>query len=45
MDEHLTNIRLKEIFKAGELDEKATAEDFSVVQKEGSREVNRTITF
>jgi hypothetical protein len=36
--------RLKNIYKDKELDESATAEDFSVVQMEGSREVTRTIT-
>lgn len=39
------SLHLKNIYTEHELDEKATAEDFSVVQKEGSREVNRTIVF
>ncbi|MBN1848580.1 MAG: virulence RhuM family protein [Deltaproteobacteria bacterium] len=38
------SLHLKNIYKDKELDESATAEDFSVVQMEGSREVTRTIT-
>ncbi|MBI4976850.1 MAG: virulence RhuM family protein [Spirochaetes bacterium] len=38
------SLHLKNIYDEGELDRKATAEDFSVVQKEGSREVTRTVT-
>jgi hypothetical protein len=34
----------KNIFKEGELGEEATAEDFSVVQKESKRQVERVIT-
>ena len=37
---HLTNI-----FSEGELTSEATTEDFSVVQKEGIRNVKRTLTF
>ncbi len=36
-------LHLKNIYSTGELDEKATTKDFLVVQKEGSREVNRSI--
>jgi len=36
-------LHLKNIFETRELDEKATSEDFSVVQKEGKREVSRDI--
>ena len=36
-------LHLKNIYAEEELSEKATAEDFSVVQKEGSREVQRNI--
>jgi hypothetical protein len=36
-------LHLKNIYQSLELSEKATTEDFSVVQKEGDREVNRTI--
>lgn len=39
------SLHLKNIYKEEELDEKATTEDFSVVQKEGEREVERTLTF
>jgi hypothetical protein len=35
---------LKNIYREQELDEAATAEDFSVVQTEGNRDVTRTIT-
>jgi len=37
------SLHLKNIHKEGELDEKATAEDFSVVQTEGERRVTRTV--
>lgn len=37
-------MHLKNIYKEKELDENATAEEFSVVQKEGNREVTRTLT-
>ncbi|MDA3898556.1 MAG: hypothetical protein PF482_20645 [Desulfobacteraceae bacterium] len=33
------SLHLKNIYKDRELDESATAEDFSVVQREGSREI------
>jgi hypothetical protein len=36
-------LHLKNIYAEGELDEIPTAEDFSVVQQEGSREVCRTV--
>jgi hypothetical protein len=36
-------LHLKNIYGSKELDELATTEDFSVVQVEGSRSVNRTI--
>jgi len=35
---------LKNIYQEKELDARETAEDFSVVQKEGNREVSRTVT-
>ena len=38
-------IHLKNIYKEGELGEKATCKDFLQVQKEGSREVNRKQKF
>jgi len=37
------NIHLKNIFKEGELNEKATIKDFLIVRLEGKREVNRNI--
>ena len=37
------SLHLKNIYKEKELDESATAEDFSVVQMEGSRKVSRTV--
>jgi hypothetical protein len=36
---------LKNIYQDGELQESATAEDFSVVQNEGSRQVSRNLKF
>ncbi|PCI24486.1 hypothetical protein COB57_04785 [Candidatus Peregrinibacteria bacterium] len=36
-------VHLKNIFEIGELQENATAEDFSVVRQEGAREVSREI--
>jgi hypothetical protein len=38
-------LHLKNIYKEEELTESATTEDFSVVQKEGNRQVNRTLKF
>lgn len=39
------SLHLKNIYKEKELDQGSTAEDFSVVQKEGYREVSRRLTF
>lgn len=39
------NYHLKEIFKSGELGEKATIRNFRTVQKEGDREVSRDLEF
>ena len=39
------SLHLKNIYQDGELQESGTAEDFSVVQTEGSRQVSRTIKF
>ena len=39
------SLHLKNIYKEKELDQNSTTEDFSVVQKEGDREVLRTLTF
>ncbi len=39
------SLHLKNIFKEQELDKNSTTEDFSVVQKEGERQVKRTQTF
>ena len=39
------SLHLKNIYSEGELSEKATAEDFSVVQQEGTRNVTRHIRF
>lgn len=38
-------LHLKNIYETAELSEKATFEDFSVVQKEGNREVSRRIKY
>ncbi len=39
------SLHLKNIYSEGELDERATTEDFSVVQNEGARQVKRTVRF
>ncbi len=39
------SLHLKNIYKEKELDQSSTTEDFSVVQKEGNREVSRRLTF
>lgn len=39
------SLHLKNIYQDGELQETATAEDFSVVQNEGSRQVSRNLKF
>lgn len=39
------SLHLKKIYSEGELAKEATTEDFSVVQKEGNREVRRKVTF
>jgi len=39
------SLHLKNIYSEGELIKEATTEDFSVVQKEGNREVRRNVTF
>lgn len=39
------SLHLKNIYQSGELAEEATAEDFSVVQKEGRRNVIRRTKF
>ena len=38
-------LHLKNIYESGELKEEATAEEISVVRREGSRDVNRSIQF
>lgn len=42
-DSDTIGLHLRNIFQTGELEEEATTENFSVVQKEGSRSVKRTI--
>lgn len=39
------SLHLKNIFKENEADKKSTVEDFSVVQNEGGRQINRLVTF
>lgn len=39
------SLHLKNIYEEWELNKKATVEDFSIVQKEGNREVSRKIDF
>ena len=43
-DSDTIGLHLKNIYSSNELNKTATTEDFSVVQKEGNRKVNRTIT-
>lgn len=45
VESHTITYHLKEIFKSKELDDRATARKFRVVQKEGDRKVNRNIDF
>jgi len=42
-DSDTIGFHLRNIYKSGELIEKATTEKYSVVQKEGNRNVKRTI--
>ena len=44
-DSDTIGLHLKNIFKEGEIEEKSTTEHFSVVQKEGKRNVKRNIKF
>ncbi|MDP2058698.1 MAG: virulence protein RhuM/Fic/DOC family protein [Flavobacteriaceae bacterium] len=44
-DSDTISLHLKNIFKSGELEEKTTTEDFSLVQKEGERLVKRKVKF
>jgi hypothetical protein len=39
------SLHLRNIYQENEIDQKATTEEFSVVQKEGVREVSRKVTF
>lgn len=45
VESHTITHHLKEIFTTGELEEQATTRNFRVVQKEGSRDVTRNISF
>jgi prophage maintenance system killer protein len=42
-DSDTIGLHLKNIYAEGELDERATTEDYSVVQKEGKRQVSRRV--
>lgn len=44
-DSDTIGLHIKNIYKSGELEEKATTEKYSVVQKEGNRNVKRSIKF
>src|SRR5690554_1754430 len=44
-DSDTIGLHLRNIFKTNELDKNSTTEKYSVVQKEGKRNVNRKITF
>ncbi|OIO38329.1 MAG: hydroxyacid dehydrogenase [Candidatus Omnitrophica bacterium CG1_02_49_16] len=39
------NIHIKNIFNEGELDRRATIKDFLIVQKEGARDISRSVEF
>ncbi len=39
------SLHLKNIYETGELDKRSTAEEISVVRREGNRDVNRTLQF
>lgn len=45
VEANTANYHIKEIYKSGELEELATTRKFRVVQKEGSRDVSRDVTF
>ncbi|MBL7727335.1 MAG: virulence RhuM family protein, partial [Dinghuibacter sp.] len=45
VESHTITYHLKEIYKTGELEELATARKIRVVQKEGTRDVNRDLDF
>lgn len=45
VESHTINYHLKEIFQSGELMQETTTRKFRVVQREGSRDVNREIDF
>ena len=44
-DADTVGLHIRNVFKEGELDEPATTEESSVVQREGSRAVTRTLRF
>jgi hypothetical protein len=45
VESHTITYHLKEIYKSGELDEKATTRKIRVVQNEGKRRVTRNLDF
>ena len=45
VESHTITYHLKEIFRSGELDEKATTRKIRVVQNEGKRQVTRKLDF
>jgi hypothetical protein len=45
VEAHTINYHIKEVYSSNELEEEATTRKFRVVQKEGSREVNREVLF
>ena len=45
VEPHTINYHIKEIYKSNELEENPTIRKFRIVQKEGNREVNRSIDF
>ena len=45
VESHTVNYHIKEVYSSNELEEEATTRKFRVLQKEGSREVNREVLF
>jgi len=44
-DSDTIGLHLKNIYKSGELEEDSTTEEFSVIQQEGNRKINRVIKY
>jgi hypothetical protein len=44
-DSDTIGLHLKNIYKSGELEENSTTEEFSVIQQEGKRSINRNLKY